>query len=75
MKKYLLLCLLPFLACQKETSDANKPDERLLPLEVGNYWIYEIKVYDRDGTMTDDKSWDTIKVYSTGSKPGYYSHE
>jgi len=73
MKKYLLFCLLPFLACQKETTDTPEPDASLLPLVVGNYWIYEVKFYDRNGTMTVDNPADTMKVYSAGSKPGYYS--
>lgn len=49
MKYYLLniiLLLLVFLSCEKQTTEPNINTTELLPLKIGNYWIYQVGIKD-----------------------------
>ena len=71
MNKYLLLCLLPLAACQKETEDIPQ-DKSLIPLAIGNTWTYDNKAYNADGSYCCSEQNTTWKVYGKSSREGFF---
>jgi hypothetical protein len=75
MKKYLMLALLPLAACHKSKDNDKKDDQVLMPLAIGNQWLFDHKVYDQNGSVIDNYPQQPIVVLKEGTKPGYYSIE
>ena len=74
-KKYLFLCLLPLAACQKSADDELPKDQQLMPLASGNFWVYDNKVYNADGTYCckeEDQRWE---VLGKGSQEGFFAFD
>lgn len=72
MKKYLLLCLLPLAACQKE-NDETPQEKPLLPLAIGNSWTWDNKVYNADGSYCCKEQDTKLEVLGNGTRAGYFS--
>ena len=64
MKYYLLniiLLVIVLLSCEKQTTEPNINTTELLPLKIGNYWIYQVGIKDSyNDTMLTFR--DTIRV-------------
>lgn len=71
MKKYLILALvLPFVACKK---DKDKEEQVLMPLAIGNQWVYEHIEYDQNEVEYDRYEYPPIVIVKKGTKDGYFS--
>jgi hypothetical protein len=72
MKKYLILALLPFAftACKK---DKDKDGQVLMPLTIGNQWVYEHVVFDDNEVEADRYAYPPIVILKKGTRDGYFS--
>ncbi len=66
MKKYFFLLFIIvglFLSCKKEKSEPCTPTNYtgMLPLHVGNQWIYQVTVYDSPGSIFQ-QTYETLKI-------------
>lgn len=75
MNKYLFLCLLPLMACNKDNDDEANNEKSLWPLAVGNYWVYDDITYNRDGTIYEKEENYITRVAAKGSRSGYFKLE
>jgi len=74
MKKLLFLALLPFLsACQKDKDDDKKNEPVLMPLTIGNQWVYEHREFDDFGTPYNIETEEPMVVLKAGTQTGYFS--
>ena len=77
MKKLLFLALLPFLAaaCKKDKDDDKKNEPILMPLAIGNQWVFEHREFDDFGAPYNIETEDPLVVLKTGTRSGYFSVE
>ncbi len=64
MRNLLIIAALALLAASCEKNEEPTPDPQLtyMPLEIGNYWVYENIWVQQDGTGTPDEKLDSIVV-------------
>ena len=69
MKKYFFLLFIIvslFLSCKKEKSEPCTPTNYtgMLPLHVGNKWVYRTTTYNHDslGNITTNQTFDTLEI-------------
>jgi hypothetical protein len=72
MKKYLLLALLPFAACQKDKNDDKKDEPVLMPFAIGNRWETRHIVYNQDGSVGDTYDNTPLVIINVGTRSGYF---
>ena len=75
MKKLLILALLPFAACKKDKDNDKKDETVLMPLTIGNQWVYEHQEYDDNGTAYNIETEPPMVVLKAGTRSGYFSVE
>jgi hypothetical protein len=74
MKKLLFLALLPFLtACKKDKDDDKKNEPILMPLAIGNQWVYEHREFDDFGAPYNIEMEAPMVVLKAGTRSGYFS--
>lgn len=74
MKKLLFLALLPFLAaCNKDKDDDKKNEPILMPLAIGNQWVYEHREFDDFGDPYNIETEEPMMVLKAGTRSGYFS--
>ena len=65
LKRFALLCLLlSFSSCDKGEEDA-QPVEVIMPLEVGNEWLYKVIDYNSEGDVLSTSSFKRAVVRDT----------
>lgn len=64
MRNLLIIAALALLAasCEKKEEPTPVPQLTYMPLEIGNYWVYENIWVQQDGTDTPDEKLDSIVV-------------
>ncbi len=64
MRNLLLFVLFAFLAvsCEKKEDPIPEPQLTYMPLEIGNYWVYENKLIQQDVTKTPSEELESIVI-------------
>lgn len=79
MYKYLLvyLAIIIFSGCESDTTGPSMPEGPIMPLAVGNTWIYKTSSLNNDGS-TDSIYYDTIAIKGVtivnGDSIFYFDH-
>ena len=61
-----LVLLLVIFSCSKNEPTQPSEHGELIPLKVGNYWVYRIYIFDNNDNIINEYL-DTLKVTSTSS--------
>jgi hypothetical protein len=75
MKKYVFFALISLVACNKDKDDDKDNGPALMPMAIGNKWVYDFKVYDDNGMVIGTEPNDTVEVFKKGTLAGYFSIE
>ena len=78
MKKLLLLLILPLISILSSCDNSNgptDPNDSILPLQIGNFWIYERSPVDSLGNVIGNPVFDTMSVISKKTYKGKIGYE